>query len=63
LGGFTPLVLLAGLMLITIALTQVMSGQAAVVILAPIAITAAMQLHTNPRTFALGWRSPARWPS
>ena len=54
LGGFTPLVLLAGLMLITIALTQVMSGQAAIVILAPIAITAALQLHGNPRTFALG---------
>lgn len=54
LGGFAPVVLLAGLMLITIALTQVMSGQAAIVILAPIAITAAMQLHGNPRTFALG---------
>lgn len=54
LGGFTPLVLLAGLMIITIALTQVMSGQAAIVILAPIAITAALQLHGNPRTFALG---------
>lgn len=54
LGGFTPLVLLAGLMIITVALTQVMSGQAAIVILAPIAITAALQIHGNPRTFALG---------
>jgi di/tricarboxylate transporter len=41
-------------MLITVVLTQVMSGQAAIVILAPIAITAALQLHSNPRTFALG---------
>jgi di/tricarboxylate transporter len=54
LGGFTPLVLLAGLIFITVALTQVMSGQAAIVILAPIAITAALQLRSNPRTFALG---------
>jgi di/tricarboxylate transporter len=54
LGGLTPLILLAGLMVITVALTQVMSGQAAIVILAPIAITAALQLHGNPRTFALG---------
>jgi di/tricarboxylate transporter len=54
LGSFTPLTLLAGLVLLTVALTQVMSGQAAIVILAPIAITAAQQLHSNPRTFALG---------
>jgi di/tricarboxylate transporter len=54
LGGYTPLVVLAGLMVITVLLTQVMSGQAAIVILAPIAISAAVQAHGNPRTFVLG---------
>jgi di/tricarboxylate transporter len=54
LGGFSPVVVLAGLMVIGIVLTQVMSGQAAIVILAPIAISAALQVHGNPRTFALG---------
>ncbi|MGB8644235.1 MAG: SLC13 family permease [Anaerolineae bacterium] len=54
LGGFPHIILLAGLMLITVALTQVMSGQATIVILAPIAITAALQLQSDPRTFAMG---------
>lgn len=54
LGSFPAIVLLGGLMVITIALTQVMSGQAAIVILAPIATTTALQVHSNPRTFAMG---------
>ncbi len=54
LGAFSPLVVLAGLMVVALLLTQVMSGQAAIVILAPIAITAAQQVHANARTYALG---------
>jgi di/tricarboxylate transporter len=45
---------LGGLIVVTILLTQVMSGQAAIVILAPIAIAAALQLHSNPTAFVLG---------
>lgn len=54
LGGFGPLVVLASILVATILLTQVMGGQAAIVILAPIAIAAAAQLHSNGYTFVLG---------
>jgi di/tricarboxylate transporter len=54
LGGGSALAPLAGLMLVSILLTQVMSGQAAIVILAPIAISAAQQVHADPRTFTMG---------
>ena len=48
-------VALAGLLLVGIALTQVLSGQAAITILSPIAITAAQQLNADPRTFTLAY--------
>jgi len=54
LGGFGSPVVLGGLLAVTVLLTQVMGGQAAIVILAPIAIAAATQLHSNPSTFVLG---------
>ncbi len=54
LGGLGPLIVLAGLMAVSLLLTQVMSGQAAIVILAPIAISAAQQIHADPRTMTLG---------
>ncbi|MGB8647698.1 MAG: SLC13 family permease [Anaerolineae bacterium] len=54
LGAWTPLVVLAGLMVVALVLTQVMSGQATIVILAPIAISAAQQVHADARTFSLG---------
>lgn len=53
-GGFGALAVLAGVLAVTILLTQVMGGQAAIVILAPIAIAAATQLHSNATTFVLG---------
>lgn len=53
LGSFTPVVVMAGLMVLTMLLTQVMSGPATIVILAPIALTTAQQLHSNPTTFVL----------
>lgn len=53
-GSMGPLVVLGALVLVTIGLTQVMSGQAAIVILAPIAIAAAAELHSNPYTFVMG---------
>lgn len=53
-GSFGSLVVLGALMAMTVLLTQVMSGQAAIVILAPIAVAAATQLHSNAYTFVLG---------
>ncbi len=51
--GAGPLAIVAGLLVITMLLTQVMSGPAAVVILAPIAIHTAQALKLDPRMFAL----------
>ncbi len=53
LGAMGPLAVMAGLLVITTALTQLMSGQATAVVLAPIAIHAAEAVHANPRAFAL----------
>lgn len=43
----------AGLLLLTMALTQVMSGQVTAVVLAPIAISAAQAVGSDPRAMAL----------
>lgn len=53
-GAYGPLAVLLVLMLVTIALTQVMSGQATIAILAPIAFSTAQVLGTNTFTFVLG---------
>ncbi len=53
LGSAGALTVVAGLLIVTTLLTQVMSGPAAVVILAPIAIQAAQSMHADPRLFAL----------
>ncbi len=53
LGGSAPLIVLLGLMLVTVGLAQIMSGQAAIVIIAPIAIATAESIHANPVTFTL----------
>lgn len=50
-GYVTPI--LAGFFLLTVALTQPMSNQAAAVVILPIAIETATQLGVNPRTFAM----------
>ena len=48
-----PLWLLAGFFLLSMALTQPMSNQAAAVVAVPIAIQVAQQLGLNPRSFAV----------
>jgi di/tricarboxylate transporter len=53
LGGLGAVAIVAGLLIVTALLTQVMSGQATAVILAPIAIQAAQTIHADPRMFAL----------
>jgi di/tricarboxylate transporter len=53
LGHAGPLWLLTGFFILTVALTQPMSNQAAAVVLLPVAIQTALQLGLNPRTFAM----------
>jgi di/tricarboxylate transporter len=53
LGGLGSLAVAGGLLLVTMLLTQVMSGPAVAVILAPIAIHAAEALQVDPRALAL----------
>lgn len=53
-SGFSPVWLLAGFFLLTVALTQPMSNQAAAAVILPIAIQTATQLGLNPRTFVMG---------
>jgi len=53
LGGWGSLAVAGGIFLVTMLLTQVMSGQATAVVLAPIAIAAARSLGADPRGLAL----------
>jgi di/tricarboxylate transporter len=54
LGGWGPLAILAGLIVLAILLNQAMSGAAVAAVMAPIAIQTAQQIHANPRSFAMG---------
>jgi len=53
-GGFGPLVLLAGLFLVTTLLVQVMTGAAVAAVMVPIAITAAQEVGADPRSVVMG---------
>lgn len=53
LSGFGPLAVLAGFCFLTLVLTQPMSNAAAALVVLPVAIEAAQQLHLNERTFAI----------
>ena len=50
---FSPTWLLAGFFLLTVALTQPMSNQAAAAVILPIAVQTATHLGLNPRAFAM----------
>jgi di/tricarboxylate transporter len=52
-GGFGPEVVLGAFFVLTVALTQPMSNQAAALVLLPVAISTAQALELNPRTFAM----------
>lgn len=53
-SGYSPLWLLGGFFLLTVALTQPMSNQAAAAVIVPIAIQTAAHLGLNPRPFVIG---------
>jgi len=52
-GDWNPLWLLAGFFILTVLLTQPMSNQAAATVVIPVALSTALQLGLNPRTFAI----------
>ena len=52
-GHYGPLAVLAGFFLMTVALTQPMSNQAAALVMLPISVKTALALGLNPRTFAI----------
>jgi len=52
-GHYGPLAVLAGFFIMTVALTQPMSNQAAALVMLPIAVKTALGLGLNPRTFAV----------
>jgi di/tricarboxylate transporter len=54
LGGWGPLAILAGLIVLAILLNQAMSGAAVAAVMAPIAIQTAQRIGAEPRAFAMG---------
>lgn len=52
-SGLNPLWLLGGFFILTVALTQPMSNQAAAAVILPIALATAVEMGLNPRTFAM----------
>lgn len=52
-GSYGPTAVLAGFFIMTVALTQPMSNQAAALVMLPIAVKSALTLGLNPRTFAV----------
>ena len=52
-GHYGPVAVLAGFFIMTVALTQPMSNQAAALVMLPISIKTALALGLNPRTFAI----------
>ena len=52
-GQYGPIAVLAGFFIMTVALTQPMSNQAAALVMLPIAVKTAASLGLNPRTFAI----------
>ena len=53
LSTWGPLALAGGMLVLTVLLSQVMSGQVTAVVLTPMAVAAAQQVGANPRAFAM----------
>jgi di/tricarboxylate transporter len=54
LGQFGPMAVLGGFFILTVALTQPMSNQAAALVVLPVAVKTAIAMGVDPRTFAVG---------
>jgi di/tricarboxylate transporter len=53
LSTWGPLALAGGMLVLTVLLSQVMSGQVTAVVLTPMAVAAAQQVGADPRAFAM----------
>ncbi len=53
-GGYGPLAIMIGLFILTTIITEFMSNAAAAVLIAPIAISAAVQINVEPYAFVMG---------
>lgn len=53
LSAYHPLVLVMGMFLLTVSITQVMGGQVTAVLVGPIAISAALQMNISPQAMAV----------
>ncbi len=53
-GQYGPTAVLAGFFVLTVAMTQPMSNQAAALVVLPVAVKTAIALGLNPRTFIIG---------
>ncbi len=53
LGGYGPMVIVAGMFILTVILTQAINGAAVAAIVAPIGVQLAIQTNTNPRALAM----------
>lgn len=51
--GYGPLALIAGLFLVAVAVTQLVGGQVAALIVGPVAVSAALQAGVNPQAVAV----------
>ncbi|MEP6945079.1 MAG: SLC13 family permease [Acidobacteriota bacterium] len=54
LGGYGPMVILAGLFILTVVLVQAVNGAVVATIIGPTAIHIAQQMHADPRSMAMG---------
>jgi di/tricarboxylate transporter len=52
-AGLSPVWLLGGVFLLTVALAQIMSSQAAAAVILPVAVQTAVHAHLNPRPLAM----------
>ncbi len=54
LGSYGAMVLLTGIFVITVLLSQAINGAVVATVIGPVAIQVAQQINVNPRTFAMG---------
>jgi di/tricarboxylate transporter len=54
LGGYAPIIMLAGIILFTMIFTQAINGAVAAAVIGPIAIKIAQQTGVNPRSMVMG---------
>ncbi len=54
LGSYNPLFLIGGMVVLTMLASQIIGGQVTALLVGPIAINAALQMHVNPQAMSVG---------